>query len=760
MNSHNFIKNPYIFGKPIYKKEQLYGREKIIEAIKYNFRNNIKITFLHVQRRIGKTSLINCLPQLFTDEQNGFKFVTFSFQGYKDHSIPVILDHLADDISFNIDRLPKKVRELTDDSYNFFQLFLPEIINQYLSGKKLVLLLDEFDVLGEDPTIDTPGKYLFNRLEQVVKQEEKLFAILVFGRPLKDITYLKEFLEKEDRELIEVGLLDKESTRNLIVNPAKGKLEYESDAINAIWQLSAGHPFLTQLLCFYIFKYCRGKGIKKVACTDVELILEEAMEGSRAVLQSFIEPLNQNEKLFFRAVAEAQESPEEQLKTTIINWQSVGKRLVEEYGFLEEKKDQTGYKIKVELVRRWLVKNYPLSNEEKLQMLETPHSQDASTYFNLGSLYEQEELWEQAINYYQKAIALKPDFVEAYRNLAKAWSQIGKQAEAADCLYQAYTLEPENITPKEYLNLGNTFYLQDQFTNAIFCYQWAIKLNPNNPTAYHNLAVALKRKNKLHETATYAQKAREIRNGVLEKTSTVAKQVEVNDGKPQLVNSEDVMHLYTDKQVPEKLPQVNQADLIKEAEANLVNGKFYEAIATCEEIISVKPDAVAYQIMGKTWVEMNQIDEAIAAYQKSLEVKPNFAEVYVSLGELYFKQQREEEAVTAYKKGIKLAPDLKDGYRGLVEVLLAQGKVDEAEELSYNALIQHPSWATPQEFCTLGHAFMEQGKIEKGITCFEEAIKLDPKLWEAHHILAEIFRYQKKVDKAIKHYRKLVELMS
>ncbi|NER06947.1 MAG: ATP-binding protein, partial [Okeania sp. SIO3C4] len=361
-NHSNFALNPYIFGKPIYNKDQLFGREETIEQIKNNFKDNIKITLLHVQRRIGKTSLINCLPQFFTEEQDDFKFVTFSFQSYKHKPRTEILDHLADDIAGTIDGLPKQVRELADNEYNFFQIFLPKFINEYLSGKKLVLLLDEFDVLGEDPTMSTPGKYLFDWLEQVVKQEEKLFSILVFGRPVKDMTYLKEFLEKEDREPIEVGLLNKESTQNLIVEPAKGKLEYESDAINAIWQLSAGHPSLTQLLCLNIFKHCREKGIEKVNYTDVSSsIVDQAMMEGEAVLQGFLDALDENEKLFFRAVAEAQNEDQPNIK--IINWESVGKRLVEEYYFLEE--NITGYKIKVELVRHWLVKKYPLSDEER-----------------------------------------------------------------------------------------------------------------------------------------------------------------------------------------------------------------------------------------------------------------------------------------------------------------------------------------------------------------------------------------------------------
>ena len=159
----------------------------------------------------------------------------------------------------------------------------------------------------------------------------------------------------------------------MIVVPARETLEYKADAVNAIWQLSAGHPSLTQSLCFCLFNYCREKETKKVTQTHVDSIVDEAMERGEAVLKGFLEPLNENEKLFFRAVAEAQESfQEKQLKTIIRNWQSVGKRLVEEYGFLEEKEDGTGYKIKVELVRHWLVKNYPLSDKEKLQMEKNP----------------------------------------------------------------------------------------------------------------------------------------------------------------------------------------------------------------------------------------------------------------------------------------------------------------------------------------------------------------------------------------------------
>ena len=371
MNINDYqVRNPYLFGKPIYKIENLFGRYEIFQIIKDNIiKDNIKITLLHVQRRIGKTSLITCLPQYFTEEENGVKFVTFSFQGYKDKSIPEILNYLADEIASTIDGLPKQELKEAGSSYSFFKLLLKRIIDQYLPGKKLVLLLDEFDVLEEDKiTTNGNGKELFDGLEKAVKEQEKLFAILVFGRPLKDMDYLEAFLQKEGQQPIEVGLLDEDSTKKLIVYPAKGILEYKESAIDRIWKLSAGHPYLTQLLCSNIFNYCKEKKI--VQNGDVDSILSKAMEEGEAVLQGFLDTLDDNEKLFFRAVAEAQEIRTDPLnilnivKLTIEteNLRLAEKRLVE-LGFLETK--GKGSKIKVELVRLWLLKNYALLTEDK-----------------------------------------------------------------------------------------------------------------------------------------------------------------------------------------------------------------------------------------------------------------------------------------------------------------------------------------------------------------------------------------------------------
>jgi hypothetical protein len=271
-----------------------------------------------------------------------------------------MLNDLADRIAATIDGihgLPEQVKEESDTFYHFFNIFLPKIIDKYLSGKKLVLLLDEFDVLTKDEkTKNRNGKKIFDGLEKAVKEQEKLFAILVFGRSLKDMDYLEAFLQKEGQKPIEVGLLDYESTENLIVQPAKGILEYEKSAIENIWKLSAGHPYLTQLLCSNIFVYCKENKKKKVCKDDVKSILSKAMEQGEPVLQDFLQPLNEEEKSFFCQVAKG-EKIEKYLAPK-------GKSLVE-LSFLEEDGDY--YKIKVEFVQLWLAKCCHLSDNKKLQ---------------------------------------------------------------------------------------------------------------------------------------------------------------------------------------------------------------------------------------------------------------------------------------------------------------------------------------------------------------------------------------------------------
>ncbi|KHG41215.1 hypothetical protein OA07_12765 [Aphanizomenon flos-aquae 2012/KM1/D3] len=101
----------------------------------------------------------------------------------------------------------------------------------------------------------------------------------------------------------------KKVQKKLIINPAKDILEYEEDAIKEILDLSAGHPYFTQAICFSIFGKAREENKWTVSSEDVKLIINKAIELAEAGLTWFWEGFSIPQKVVFAAIAEAQENP-------------------------------------------------------------------------------------------------------------------------------------------------------------------------------------------------------------------------------------------------------------------------------------------------------------------------------------------------------------------------------------------------------------------------------------------------------------------
>jgi tetratricopeptide (TPR) repeat protein len=125
----------------------------------------------------------------------------------------------------------------------------------------------------------------------------------------------------------------------------------------------------------------------------------------------------------------------------------------------------------------------------------------AQAHANLGTIYAQQQQWQEAIVAYQKALAIQPNFTGVYRNLAKVFSQQSKTQEAAECWYAALILEPEKATAEEYFNLANTLVEQRQQNRAIICYRRAIYLNPSFDAAQCKLKYLLKEQGIADEAA-------------------------------------------------------------------------------------------------------------------------------------------------------------------------------------------------------------------------------------------------------------------
>jgi len=142
----------------------------------------------------------------------------------------------------------------------------------------------------------------------------------------------------------------------------------------------------------------------------------------------------------------------------------------------------------------------------------------AQMHYHLGVTLQTQKQLDAAIDSYQRAVALKPDYATAWSNLGAA-QQTQNNFDAAIKSYRcAIAAQPE---VSAYNNLGSVLNLQNRVDEAIACYQQALALDPNCAKAWSNLGGTLQSQAKLDEAMQCFRRALEIQPGYVEAHSNL-----------------------------------------------------------------------------------------------------------------------------------------------------------------------------------------------------------------------------------------------
>jgi tetratricopeptide (TPR) repeat protein len=132
------------------------------------------------------------------------------------------------------------------------------------------------------------------------------------------------------------------------------------------------------------------------------------------------------------------------------------------------------------------------------------------------------------------------------------------------------------------------------------------------------------------------------------------------------------------------------------------------------------------------------LDEAIAKFNAVLVEVPKCVECYTNIAAVHVRKKEYDQAEGMYKKAIEINPSSTDAYNGLANVYNAQKKFDLAAEASAQAQklgAAAPGGASASSVFNQGVIAWNASKIADAKKSFQEAIKLDPKLADAHYWL-------------------------
>jgi len=137
-----------------------------------------------------------------------------------------------------------------------------------------------------------------------------------------------------------------------------------------------------------------------------------------------------------------------------------------------------------------LIKNYP--NE--------------SILYNIrGVCSKAKNEFKDAVNDFNQAVLIKPDYAEAYYNLGVTLREMGDSQNAIKAYQEA--LKHNNHYPKAHNNLGQVFLVTGNLDSAIDHLEWAVALHPEFADAFNNLGSAYLGINKVHDAIKSYKKA-------------------------------------------------------------------------------------------------------------------------------------------------------------------------------------------------------------------------------------------------------------
>ncbi len=231
---------------------------------------------------------------------------------------------------------------------------------------------------------------------------------------------------------------------------------------------------------------------------------------------------------------------------------------------------------------------------------------------------------------------------------------------------------------------------------------------------HYSLGKALAKQGKWEEAIAHYQKALEIEPYWEEARQSLAEAKEKLGGKTVPESQRKSINKSPN-------PHYSLAKVLEE------KGELIEAIAHYQKAIEIEPKNPDFNnYLGDIFKKTGDLEAGIKAYQKAIENEPNFWEVHHKLGNLWQEMDNLDDAIVAYKKSIELNADFSWSYNNLGNVLLKLGQWEEAVNIYRQAIELNPNFEW--SYYNLAESLVQLKRWDEAIPVYRKAIALAPNL--------------------------------
>ncbi len=325
-------------------------------------------------------------------------------------------------------------------------------------------------------------------------------------------------------------------------------------------------------------------------------------------------------------------------------------------------------------------------------------------HYELGKVYIERKEYQTAFNQLSEATHLKENYAEAYREKGIALFYLKRFADAEKALLKSFRLKATQ--PDIATDLGSIYLQNGNLKGAVRYLKVAQTRNNNMHIVFNNLGALSAKTGKNRQALKFWQQALKKNPGLPEvhvnmgvvyeklgqKKKAVAayrKALELDESNAMAHYNLGVIHA-KGKNFAKAVAEWETALKLDRKDENILNslawayeklGKREKALARLDQSIKLSPfDSKTHFSSGRIKYDMENTDDAIDSFKKSVQLDPNFGDAYYRLGLAYDALNQRYDATSnlliaeiVYHKAKKM--DLFKKTRATLESLFAKYQV-------------------------------------------------------------------------------------